>query len=196
MTSFIKLAHEFKINWDVDKIVNRISKIDIPVVMNSSNIILPHSEPSGVAHWQEYPSKIAFARNFYKNFRLQCVEVSNKLRHLQSTLTADNELLEQFIAHPVVPERVNLIRTIGGQSVAVHCDTTRNICINIGLKNSDSFRTRIGNDGDITNFYNRSTQTYTMNDGDVYLISIKNAHCVEAITDTPEPRYIITYTLQ
>jgi hypothetical protein len=90
---------------------------------------------------------------------------------------------------------VNVIRTIGGSSVPVHCDITRDTCINIGLRNSDTFRTVIGYDSSELDFYNKPTQSYTMNDGDAYLISIKNAHCVESLITEALPRYIITYNM-
>lgn len=191
-SSFIKIASDFTVSWDIDSIVNNISDDIINPYENSS----PYSDPSGVAHWQLFSkTNISFARNFFQNFKLQCVEVASKLRKIQKSVIDDDILTKSFVSHNIIPQRVNLIRTIGGFDVDVHCDATRSSCINIGLKNSNTFRTRISDNQDINNFYNNSTETYTMNDGDVYLISIGNAHCVESLTTVPESRYIITYNL-
>jgi len=190
--SFIKIFEEFKLSWDIDKVVAGITDD----IQTPTDHVGPYFDPSGVAHWQFFKStNISFARNFYRNFKLECAEVAYKLQEIQKTLIPDNELLCEFLNHTILPQKVNIIRAIGGKNVGVHCDVTRNVCINIGLKNSNTFRTRISNNTDIQNFYTNPTETYIMNDGDAYLISIKNAHCVEALTKTPEPRYIITYTL-
>lgn len=191
-SSFIKIFEGFTVSWNIDAIVGGISsEIEPP-----RGYFGPYFDPSGIAHWQNYSkTNIAFARNFFRNFKAECAEVAFKLKEIQKNINPDNDLLKLFVEHTVVPQKVNIIRAIGGKSVAVHCDTTRYACINIGLKNSNTFRTRISNNTNIENFYNEPTETYTMNDGDAYLISIRNAHCVEALTDVPLPRYIITYTI-
>lgn len=206
MISFIKLASDFKVDWDIDDITSKMSD-DIQIPNNlrssytdSSGIVhdRPYTDSSGIAHWQYYTAGISFSRNFFKNFPHECIDVVIKLKKLQwvhCSSSTDNELLLTFINHNIVPNRVNIIRTIGGTNVNVHCDTTRNSCINIGLKNSNTFKTRISESQDVNNFHNNPTETYTMNDGDAYLINIKNAHSVESLINNVEPRYLITYNL-
>lgn len=195
MTSFIKLSSDFSVSWNLDDMISKISND----IIDPNNNRSPYYHPSGIVHWQHYNTvNISFARNFYKTFSKECHEVTNKLMEIQQKylkISTDNELMLTFINQNIVPSRVNIIRTMGGINVGVHCDSTRNSCINIGLKNSNTFRTRISDNQDINNFYNNSTETYTMNDGDVYLVNIKNSHCVEALTSIAEPRYIITYNL-
>ena len=206
MTSFIKLASDFKVDWDIDDITSKISN-DIQTPDNIRNSYTdssgmvhdkPYFDSSGVAHWQYYIAGISFSRNFFKNFPRECLNVVIKLKKLQrmyADIPTDNKLILTFINHNIIPQKVNIIRTMGGTNVSVHCDTTRNSCINIGLKNSNTFRTRISESQDVNNFYNSPTETYTMNDGDAYLIDIKNAHSVESLTSIVEPRYLITYNL-
>lgn len=190
-TSFIKLSENFKVSWNIDAIVNRISSdVKLP-----ANYFKPYSDLSGIPHWQVYTKiNIAFARNFSRNFKSECSEVAAKLKLIQKTINPTNELLQLFVDHTINPRNVNLIRTIGGNNVAVHCDVTRYACTNIGLKNSNTFKTSISNNTDIENFYNNPVESFIMNDGDAYLISIRYAHCVESLTNIPEPRYIISYT--
>ena len=196
MTPFIKLASDFNIDWNIDDIISKISND----VVDPNNNISPYFHPSGIAHWQHYPrTNISFARHFYRNFPLECMKVTIKLRELQQAyaeISTDDELILSFINHRIMPLKVNIIRTIGGKNVEPHSDITRDICINIGLYNSNLFKTRMSDTIDTIHFYDTPTNDFIMNDGDVYLLSIKNAHCVESLITTAEPRYIITYTLK
>jgi hypothetical protein len=195
-TVFEKLSDSFKVDWDIDDIASKIANNIVDPNQTTNTRPRPYSDPSGLAHWQVFSLNIAFARNFYKNFSIECEEVAHKLIQLQSEIDhSDNPLVNRFLDHKPDARRVNVIRTIGGSSVPVHCDITRDTCINIGLRNSNTFRTVIGYDSSELDFYNKPTQSYTMNDGDAYLISIKNAHCVESLTTESLPRYIITYNM-
>jgi hypothetical protein len=196
MTPFIKLASNFAVSWNINDIVSKISND----VVDPNNNIRPYFHPSGIAHWQYYLRvNISFARNFFKNFPNECIEVTYKLKEIQLTYAAiptDNELMLAFINHNFDPKRVSIIRTIGGGNVIPHSDVTRSVCLNIGLKNSSLFKTRMSNSTDVTHFNDTPTSDYTMNDSDVYLLSTKNAHSVETLTESLEPRYIITYNLR
>ena len=124
-TVFEKLSDSFKVNWDIDDIASKIANniVDPNNIPNTRP--RPYSDPGGLAHWQLF-SNIEFARNFYKNFSIECEEVANKLIQLQSEIDhSDNPLVNRFLDHKPDARRVNVIRTIGGSSVPVHCDITR-----------------------------------------------------------------------
>ena len=195
-SSFIKLAQDFRVSWDIDSIVSKISDD----IKDPNNNLSPYFDPSGIAHWQYYLLvNISFTRNFYRNFPLECFEIASKLRKLQQTyanIPTEDELMLEFINHNIESKRVNIIRTIGGSNVEPHSDITRDICINIGLRNSNLFKTKMSDNLNASYFNDTLTKDFTMNDGDVYLLSTKNAHSVETITDSLEPRYIITYNLK
>jgi hypothetical protein len=196
MTPFIKLASDFAVNWNVDDIISKISDD----VIDQNNNLGPYFDPSGIAHWQYYLLvNISFTRNFFRNFPRECLEVSEKLKKLQASyadVPTNDELMMTFINHKIVPQRVNIIRTVGGGDVNPHSDVTRDVCINIGLQNSDIFKTRMSDNVNAEYFNNTPTKDFTMNDGDVYLLSTKNAHSVETTIDSNTPRYIITYNLK
>lgn len=195
-TIFEKLSDNFTVGWDIQDIMSRIADniVDPNYVPNTRP--MPYSDPSGRAHWQVFSFNIAFARNFYKNFPHECEEVADQLIELQRKIDhSENPLVNKFLNHEPDARRVNIIRTIGGRNVPVHCDITRDTCINIGLHNSNTFRTVIGYDSSESDFYDKPTQSYVMRDGDAYVISIKNAHCVESLISEPLPRYIITYNM-
>ena len=195
MTPFIKLADDFKVNWNLDDIINKISND----IIDPTNNLGPYFDLSGIAHWQYYTRvNISFTRNFYRNFPMECVEVAIKLKNLQKLYadTSTNDLLQSFIKHEIKPERVNIIRTMNNENVLPHSDVTRDICINIGLRNSNLAKTRMSEHTDATYFNDKPTTDFIMNNGDVYLLSTKNAHSVEPVTYIQEPRYIITYNLK
>ena len=196
MTPFIKLAQDFKVSWDIDSIVGKISDD----IKDPNNNLGPYYDPSGLCHWQYYLLvNISFTRNFFKNFPLECFEVAKGLKELQrkyAQIPTEDELLLSFINHQIAPQRVNIIRTMTNGNVQPHSDVTRDVCVNIGLRNSNISKTRMSSSTDETKFYDTPTTNFIMNDGDVYLLSTKNAHSVETITESSEPRYIITYNLK
>jgi len=196
MTPFIKLASDFAVNWNVDDIISKISDD----VIDPNNNIGPYFDPSGIVHWQYYRIvNISFTRNFFRNFHRECLEVAIKMRDLQKSLIETNtndELLKSFIDHTINPRNINIIRAMGNENVQPHSDVTRDVCINIGLKNSNSFITKMSDSLDAACFYDSPTKDFIINDGDVYLLSTKNAHSVESLNISSDPRYIITYNLK
>jgi len=196
MTPFIKLAQDFRVNWNVNDIVGKISDD----IKDPNNNLVPYYDPSGAAHWQYYLNvNIAFTRNFYKNFPRECFEVYIKLKELQKEylkIPTDDELMLEFINHRIVPDRVNIIRNMIDGNVQPHSDATRTVCINIGLQNSNTSKIRVSNSTVESEFYDTPTTDFIMNDGDVFLLSTKNTHSVESVADSLDPRYIITYHLK
>jgi hypothetical protein len=195
---FKKVPFPFIYTWDIDNIVSKFTKT-IHIQNNKSQI---YRELSGDPVWQNYPSGIAFARNFYESFTQECIQISSLLSELQlkvvenSVILSNSVLLRVFSNHIFDPRKVNLIRVQSGNSVQPHIDKNRSICINIGIKNSSTCDTLVGDDT-VDNFWNSNIDKYTMNDSDVYILNVKRPHAVVSNISLVDnlSRYIITYTL-
>lgn len=185
-----KLFENFKISWDPELLTKDSTEI-------SSNQRV-YSDPAGMMHWQVFrPTDIAFGRNFFKNYSEECVEVVNGLKEIQSKLTpSDNELVELFRTHTIDPGGVNLIKTLPGKNINLHKDITRQCCLNIGLKNSNKWRSFISTQESLENFKEDETVSYILEDGEGYLLHINNPHGAVCLNtgDTNTARYILTYT--
>jgi hypothetical protein len=192
-----KIYENFKINWDINSLTDSI----VLDIRNPDKQWEPYSDKSGMPHWQIFDAGIAFSRNFYRNFQPFCAEVANSLNKMQNELENDNQgsnFIKLFLNHIIDEKRVNLIRVPTGNSVKPHVDLTRDTCINIGLINSNTCNTHIVDSSDIFGFWENSTRrTYCMQDGDVYMVSVKHAHAVESLVekDSNLTRYIITYNM-
>lgn len=192
------LFNDFTVSWDPEVLTNSFPVIEATGV---------YTESSGIAHWQKFDSDVLFARNFTENFMQQCREVSDKIKKIQSELVVNDsslDILKKFKSHEITPWRVNLLKTIPGKDIKLHVDATRTICLNIGLKNSNKWKTYIFNeklgslkDIDVNNIDNYNTRTVTLNDGEGYLFKIENPHTAICLNkqDTDTSRYIITYSL-
>jgi hypothetical protein len=143
---YYKLDSNITFDWDIELLTKNLPVLYNPIDKNKLYI-----DPSKKAHWQEFPNtNIIFARNFYENFKIQCIEISQKLKILQSKLMkSQNLLVDDFLNHKIIPQRVNIIKTIPGLDVEIHEDITRNTCINIGFKNSNKWKTYINKKNDI-----------------------------------------------
>lgn len=192
-----KISENFKINYDIESVINNTG----PDLRNPDKQWVPYSDKTGIPHWQMFDAGIAFSRNFYKNFKPFCTEVAKELQNVQNLLLNienDSILLQSFLNHSIDEKLVNLIRVPAGNNVKPHVDRTRDICINIGLKNTNVCKTHIIDSFETTDFWNNSTrETFHMQDGDVYLISVKHAHAVESLINSNSDltRYIITYNM-
>lgn len=192
--SAFKLSENFFVSWDPEKITSHF-----PLLLNSKNLDRPYTSPNSKCHWQLYSNINAkFARNFFNNFKAECIEVANKLTSIQKlhNKKVENPLLEKFLSHKITPNNVNLIATVPGQDIELHSDV-RKFCINIGLKNSNKWITSISQDANISNFKNSIKNEFTLNDGDVYLLNINNPHLVRCIdpSDKVSVRYVCTYSI-
>ena len=159
-----------------------------------------YEDPAKRPHWQLFQSRVAFARNFFTNFPSQCREAADQLQLLQNAVqrnSPEHPLVDKFLSHTVSASRVGIIRVLPGNSVDPHYDVTRNISINIGLKNSNAGTTYISNNKNIKQFWQQNLSSYTMQDGEVYLVEVKNTHAVKSNvnTDSGQTRYIITYSM-
>lgn len=198
---FYKIADKFTVSWDPEEISSEFNTINRPRER------YPYNDPSGLAHWQLYPTNIAFGRNFYSNYKVECTEVAEKLKNIQEKLRdkrlsgehsfPTNRLTETFLNHKIIPNRVNLLKTIPGKDVELHIDVTRDLCINIGLKNSNKWTTVISKDSNIKNFESSKKNSFSMNDGEAYIILINNPHTAICLNkeDLESTRFLITYTI-
>jgi hypothetical protein len=189
-----KINFNFKINWDPEKLTS-----SFPTNSRSE----PIHVPPGQAHWYLFDKKdIKFAKNFYQNYKNECIEIADQLIQIQKMYSTEyansnNYLISTFINSTISPHRINLISTVPGKDIKLHRDVTRTICINIGLKNSNKWETYISEDPKIENFNNSKKHAFTMQEGDAYILDIKNPHyakCIEP-TDISSTRYVCTYNV-
>ena len=189
---FVKISTGFTISWDINKIEEQFVNVEIPKGVQI------HNDPLKRPHWQTYTSStISFARNFFHNFPAECNEVAEQLRVIQQAAIANHQLIDKFLSHTISAENTGIIKVLAGDSVNAHCDITRNISINIGLKNSNAGTTFISNNKNIEEFWQQNLSSYTMQDGDVYLLQVENSHAVKSNVnkDSGLCRYVITYTM-
>tara|TARA_R110000868_G_scaffold342352_3_gene603175 strand:+ start:222 stop:779 length:558 start_codon:yes stop_codon:yes gene_type:complete len=181
--NFLKIHDNFHMQWDVEKIVNELSNIRSSL------------EP-------EDPMGISFNRNLYTLYKYECESLADNLTNIQTTikqscLPTKSVMLDAFLGCAFSPKRICISRLLPGQAVAVHCDKTRSIALNIGIKNANACKIHMSNTVDINKFWESERQEYVMNDGDMYLVHVKNAHLVESLRPISDriTRFIITYSL-
>lgn len=196
MTPNFQKIYNTKINLDADAIISKIQKTVIS--QNIKGNVL--QDDSGIAFWQQYKSGICFARNFYISFPEECDIIAHTLANIKNELCSDNtkpsDILSLFLNSTIIPKKVNLMKIPSGVIVEPHTDVNRSVCINIGLKNSNSAITYVSEHQE-KDFWNNPTDTYQMEDGDVYLLNVKKTHAVKYVATNASnlDRYIITYTL-
>jgi hypothetical protein len=195
MSSNFQKIYNAKIDINTDDILSKIEKT--VVSQNISGNVL--KDDTGIPFWQKYKSNICFARNFYTTFSKECEIVAHTLNNIKNELSDTNNpsyMLSLFLNSAIIPKRVNLIKIPCGVTVDPHTDLNRKICVNIGLKNSNSATTYVS-DYEEKDFWNNPTEDYQMEDGDMYLLNVEKTHAVKSIVskDSNLDRYIITYNL-
>lgn len=193
-SEYVKISSGFNLSWHIEDLAQQFVPVQIP-----PNVQV-YEDPSGRPHWQLFRSRVAFARNFFANFPDQCREAADRLQSLQDAVRSnspEHPLVDKFLSHTVSARRVGIIRVLPGDSVDPHCDVTRNVSINIGLKNSNAGTTYISDNSNVKQFWEQNLSSYTMQDGEVYLVEVKNAHAVKSNVnpDSGQTRYIITYSM-
>jgi hypothetical protein len=177
--NFLKLGSECYIDLD-------------PELISSS-----HPTNNDGAYWQHFDyANIFYGWNLYKNFKNECLEILTHLEQLQKNLAlsanVDNRLLELFLNHKIDPANgLGLLKIVPGHIVPIHTDN-RKISINIGLKNTNGFRTYFNNS--IEDFWN-NPDYYDMEVGNVYMLNTRVYHTVMAIKQNTEPRYVVSYNM-
>jgi hypothetical protein len=189
-----KIFSGFTVSWDIDELEHSFENITLDKYHVTNYLDLKNR-----THWQCYKSGIAFARNFHVNFKKECIEVYDKLKNYQHSLSQnyDNDpLLIKFLKHEIKPGRVNLTKIMPNYNVEPHVDITRSVCLNIGLKRSNKWNTIIGDTCIVNEYKSEQSPTFTINDGDGYLMLVENVHSVVCADHTNQlPRYVITYNL-
>ena len=205
--SFEKIYTNFKIDWNIDDLLQKFTdEIIDPINAIQKKRNYAYGKPDGSPHWQFFDdANISFGRNIIKNFPNEMQHLLDKLQEVQyelKNITQPSDFLQLFLTHKLDVSRINLIKVNAHAFVNPHYDftktTSRDIALNIGLKNSSSHITCIRNDNNIKSFWVEGEyKTFTMNDGDIYLLKTKNAHALNPnqLVQSTEPRYIITYTL-
>lgn len=199
---FEKISEKLCLDIDIDLIESKF----IEDQTDPSSIIRgyhsPYSHSSKKPHWQYFPSGISFARNFDINFKYETELIIDNLKEIRRNYIKDTkqltELSKILLTSPIKNGRVNLLKIKSGTNVQPHHDDTRSVAINIGLKNSNSCITNIGRHDSITDFWNLPYTSFTVNDGDVYLLNVKYPHSVTSLVSESDDidRYLITYTLK
>lgn len=190
------LFSDFKVSWDIELILEKF----IPE-LNISGKLFPFAHRSRKPHWQKFNTNISFARNFPNNFLNECKEVSEKLKKIQqeykNNITKENSnlLVERFLKENINYKKVSLIKVPSQIPVHLHTDITRSIALNIGLKNSNTHITYVSDDLNIKNFFKSKKSSYTLQDGDGYLVSVRYPHFLDPLTKNDSIRYIITYNI-
>lgn len=190
-----KIFSGFNVSWDIEELEDKFESITLDKYYR-----IPYSDPNNRTHWQFYNSGIAFLRNFHINFKEECNEVVAKLQNQQRILSispdVDNPLITEFLKTDLRPGKVTIIKILPNSDVKKHVDITRNVCLNIGLKRSNKWNTIIGDTCIEEEYDPEHSPSYTINDGDGYLMLVKNVHSV--VCNDPAnllPRYVMTIHL-
>lgn len=196
---FLKLGEHLEIDIDLNLLISKFDgdRID-PSGKNTG-----YADPSGVLHWQYFTrSGARFARNVYRNLKIECESIANSLIGLQTYIRSEkndseNPMIREFLNHRFNPERVTFIKQAAGISIKPHIDVSRSLTLNIGLSNSDTGKTVVSDSSDVKHFITSDLQSYIMSDGDVYLLKTANAHSVESLVPVQSEldRYIMTYAI-
>jgi hypothetical protein len=205
---FAKLSSDIKFNFDINGLLDKFDGDRVDPNANGPWNHKIYHDPSGVLHWQYFSgSNTRFSRNFYRNCRDECEHITERMQQIQRIIreTYENQssITKAFLDHKFITENIVLIMQKSGVSIAPHTDYSRPISLNIGLKNSNAGTTYVAPTTEfksyrtIDDFKALDCQSYTMNDGDVYLLSTKYTHCVESCV-TPKDnrdRYIVSYSI-
>ena len=194
----IKLSSEFNITWDVNHVLN--SFINIPVEEQILDERGWTTDSDNRPHWQMLEQLVSISRFFYERFPVECQLIAEELKKLQISLAEQphHPLVQKFLDHEITPDRVHLLKIRPGDFVRPHRDE-RNFTVNIGLKNSNTADTYVSDSMTTTTeeFWNRPRYGFTMQDKDVYLLSVQHLHAVESMVaqDSGVYRYLISYSI-
>jgi len=201
MNNFYKFNSNLNLNWkDIDNIFNSIT-LEFSNDVNSPKVYILN-DTSNPTYWQYYPwTRTRFTRNFGRNFINESKEVINCLALLQSTAKKEDfedlQMYNSLINHKFDYKRVQLIKSVAGVDVLPHHDNGRKYVINIGLKNSNTCTTYISESRDTKEFWTHNPKSFTMQDGEAFLINVDKFHAVKSLVDKDSnlDRYLITYML-
>lgn len=196
-----KILSNFPISWDMEHIEQYFSE-----EVSGLDNVWGTGKSDNTPHWQYYTAGAAgirVSRNFSLNFKNECMEIIIKLKQLQDKLrkeTYRSPLLDIFLNKQFTYDSykaIHLLKTSANGNISPHIDPRRSIALNIGLKNSNACETIFSNiikEKDVLDFEKADHSSFIMEDGDVYLMSVNNAHRVKSLSKDRD-RYIITLQL-
>jgi hypothetical protein len=191
---FVKLTSNFKVELNLEEMFLQFGPEFICEPSDGKGYVTKSKDHR--VFWQTYLNGTAFARDFSFTFPNEAKKITDQIRALQNQVfESDSPLIKTFKAATIFPVDLMLLRI--NQDARVHIDGKRAIALNIGLRNSNTKETVISEDTNIENFQESKLHSFTMEDGDAYLINTRHPHAVNSIVkeNYNNPRYIITHTI-
>jgi hypothetical protein len=191
---FVKLASNFKVELNLEEMFLQFGPEVIAKPSDGKGHVVKSKDQQ--VFWQTYLNGTSFARDFSFTFPNESKKIVEQIRMLQNQISqSDSPLIKTFKAATIFPVDLMLLRI--NQDAGVHIDGNRRVALNIGLRNSNSKQTVISEDTNIENFQESKLHSFTMEDGDAYLINTRHPHAVSSIPkeNWNSPRYIITHTI-
>jgi hypothetical protein len=191
---FVKLTSNFKVELNLEEMFLQFGPEFICEPSDGKGYVTKSKDHR--VFWQTYLNGTSFARDFSFTFPREAEKIVDQIRALQNQVfESDSPLIKTFKAATIFPVDLMLLRI--NQNACVHVDGKRAIALNIGLRNSNSKETVISEDTNIENFQESKLHSFTMEDGDAYLINTRHPHAVNSISkeNCSDPRYIITHTI-
>jgi hypothetical protein len=193
---FCKLTSNFKIDLDLEKMLLQFGPEVLVKPSDGAGHVITADKDQQV-FWQTYLNGTSFARGFRFTFPNETTEIIDQIRILQSQVSEiDSPLIKKFKEAVIRPNDLFLLRV--KRDADPHIDGNRSLALNIGLKNSSSRETIISNDTNIKKFWSSNLHSFTMEDGDAYLINTTHPHAVKssAKENWDNPRYLISYSIK
>jgi len=191
---FVKLTSNFKVDLNLEEMFLQFGPEFVCEPGSEKGYVI--SSKDHRVFWQTYLNGTAFARDFSFTFPNEAKKITDQIRALQNQVfESDSPLIKTFKAATIFPMDLMLLRI--NQDARVHIDGNRAVALNIGLRNSNTKETVISEDTNIENFQESKLHSFTMEDGDAYLINTRHPHAVNSISkeNCYNPRYIITHTI-
>lgn len=188
---------EFELSFDPEKLT---TLEDLPIV-NINQMM-----PPGTAYWIRYYDSFDLLNGFNIIHPAQADEIYLKIQNLKvklnNSLTVYSPLVKELLTRKVLIHNIFILRLNSNKRAVLHVDVTRNISLNIGLKNSNSHRVIIY-DGEIVSKdlinENNKKFSFIMNDGEAYVIRPTQPHAIEPLDTNSKNsntnRYIISCSL-
>lgn len=200
---FQKLASDFKFEWDLDDLTSQFG----PEIFHGSEVPKYFPDDESRAYFQTFDVGLGTSINFWRQFEKECSDVVDKVKKLQQEvrLKVDSgeyertELIELLLKKQVRVNDIIVLKMKANQGAMPHIDRRRTKALNIGIKLSSACQTLLRPDSNIVeDFYTREEPplSYTMNDGDVYLVDVGVPHAVKSnMPDLPDTRYRYILTI-
>ena len=190
---FQLIEKDFRLSWDPEELTKNFS-----VISNKKTNIKDITEP----FWEDFEeAEIYFARNLHLFYKKELIEAAVKIHIVRKKLELVNPLSDMatdFLANNLNLANFTLIKVKANTSVKLHFDSTRKFALNVGLKNSDSCRTVIYDGNKVPKTIineNNKKYSFTMKDGEVYLVNTTQPHEVQSLFNSDKDRFLLSYSL-